>query len=66
MELFVFSLFVKWLVVIVGVLNCLFAVAMMCMSSRCIFFHFLLFVCAIPYYLLAVLVGADDIRSLSC
>ena len=31
-----------------------------------VYFPLLLFVCAILYYLLVVLVGADDIRSLSC
>ena len=61
----IFIFFLRWLVVIVGVCKCLFVVAMMYMSSWWSIFS-TVGVGVLDYYLLAVLIGADCIRSLSC
>ena len=58
-------LFVQWLGVIVGVCKCLFAVAMMYMSSWWSIVS-IVGVCVLDYYLLAVASGVDGIRPLSC
>ena len=58
----------RFLVVIVGVCNCLFAVAMMFMSSWWSIFSTVavLLMCAIVYSIVAVVIGVEGISPFSC